>query len=100
MKTILLKNLPEDVSKELKRLKVELGCKTWAELLAKLVESQRGVSLGEEELKKMKEGVQGYFKLRNTVSSRWVGPPSVLQEVRKSRAHGTQWSIERRDEGT
>jgi len=36
-----VKNLREDLLKELKRLKAELGCKTWAELLAKLVESEK-----------------------------------------------------------
>jgi len=41
--TILIKNLPEDFLKELKRLKVELGCRMWAELLAKLVESGKAI---------------------------------------------------------
>ena len=31
-----VENLPEDLLKELKRLKVELGCKTWADLLTEL----------------------------------------------------------------
>jgi hypothetical protein len=35
--TILVKNLPENLLKELKRLKVELGCDTWADLLSELV---------------------------------------------------------------
>lgn len=88
MATILVKNLPEDVLKELKRLKIELGCRTWAELLAKLVESERAISLSEEEVKEMRTGVQGYLKLRSTVSSRWTGPPTVLEEARRSRGRG------------
>ena len=87
MATILIKNLPEDLLKELKRLKVELGCKTWAELLVKLVESERGISLGEEELHEMRRGVQGFLKLRSAVSNRWVGHPMVLQETRRTRKH-------------
>jgi len=85
--TILLKNLPEDLLKELKRLKVELGCKTWSELLAKLVESERAFSLREEKLEDMKTGAQGFLKLKRIVSSRWSGSPTVLEETRRSRNH-------------
>jgi hypothetical protein len=85
--TILIKNLPEDLLKELKRLKVELGCKTWAELLVKLVESEKGISLNEEELHKMRRGVQGFLNLKSTVSNKWAGPPTVLQETRRTRKH-------------
>lgn len=89
MATILVKNLPEDLLRELKRLKVELGCRTWAELLAKLVESERAISLGEERLKEIRSGVEGFLKLRSVVSSRWAGRPTVLEEVRRSRGHET-----------
>ncbi|MGQ9538280.1 MAG: hypothetical protein ACUVTE_01650 [Candidatus Bathycorpusculaceae bacterium] len=41
MATILVKNVPEDLLKELKRLKVELGCRAWAELVEKLVKSEK-----------------------------------------------------------
>jgi len=85
--TILIKNLPEDLLKELKRLKVELGCKTWTELLTKLVESERKISLGEEELHEMRRGIQGFLKLRRTVSTEWTGRPTVLQETRRTRKH-------------
>ena len=54
MATILIKNVPEDLLKELKRLKVELGCRTWAELLAKLVTSKRTVLLTQEKIDEMK----------------------------------------------
>lgn len=87
MATILVKNLPKDLLKELKRLKVDLGCKTWAELLAKLVESERAIPLREEKLREMKTGVQGFLKLRSVVSSKWTGHPTVLEETRRSRNH-------------
>jgi len=37
MKTLLIKGVSEDLLKELRRLKVELDCKTWAELLENLL---------------------------------------------------------------
>ncbi|MGQ9468636.1 MAG: hypothetical protein ACUVTD_02230 [Nitrososphaerales archaeon] len=67
MATILIKGLPEDLLKELKKLKVELGCKTWAELLAKLVALQEPIFLSEEELERMRAGVQGFLKLRDAI---------------------------------
>ena len=87
--TILIKNLPEATLKELKRLKVELGCRTWAELLAELVESERVISLKEEELGQIKVGVQGFLRLRKAVSSKWTGPPGVIEETRRSRRDET-----------
>ncbi|MEM3383883.1 MAG: hypothetical protein QXD42_06155 [Nitrososphaerales archaeon] len=87
MATILIKGLPEDLLKELKRLKVELSCKTWAELLAKLVALKETVFLSEEDLKRMRMGVKGFLNLRETVSKKWVGPPTVLDEIKRSRHH-------------
>ena len=87
MATILVKNLPEELLRELKKLKVELGCRTWAELLAKLVESEKAASLSEQELDVTRVGVQGFLKLRSAVSGRWAGHPTVLEEVRRSRDH-------------
>jgi len=87
--TILVKNLPEDLLKELKKLRIELGCKTWAELLARLVELEKTTSLGEERLAEMRSGVQAFLKLRRNVSGKWVGSPDVLQETRRSRNHET-----------
>ena len=87
--TILVKNLPEGLLKELRRLKAELGCKTWAELLAKLVDSERAISLGEEKLNEIRAGVQGFLKLRSVVSNGWIGHPDVLEETRRSRVHHT-----------
>ncbi|RLI90244.1 MAG: hypothetical protein DRO65_03065 [Candidatus Altiarchaeales archaeon] len=37
MLTLLVKNMSEDLMRELRRLKVELSCRTWVELLQKLV---------------------------------------------------------------
>ena len=87
MTTILVKNLPEDLLKNLKRLKVELGCKTWAELLTKLVESEKQLTLSEEKMDDMKTGIQGYKKLKSLVSTRWTGHPTVLEETGRTRKH-------------
>jgi hypothetical protein len=87
--TILVKNLPEDLLKELKRLKVELGCKTWAELLSELVTASETILLTEEETGQMKTGVENFLSLRGDVSSKWTGHPTVLEESRRSRRHET-----------
>ncbi|MDI6690810.1 MAG: hypothetical protein QME50_02945 [Candidatus Bathyarchaeota archaeon] len=87
MATILIKNVPEDLLKELKRLKVELGCKTWAELLAKLVNSGKTILLTKENLEEMRIGVQEFLKLKSAVSSMWADAPTVLEELRRSRRH-------------
>jgi len=85
--TILVKNVSEGLQKELRKLKADLGCRTWAELLAKLVESERTTTLSEERMNEMKMGVQGFLRLRTTVSNKWRGRPSVVEETRKSRSH-------------
>jgi hypothetical protein len=85
--TILIKNVPEDVLKELKRLKVELGCKTWADLLSELMTAKGKVCLTAKERRRMKKGVEGFLKLQDQVSEKWKGPPSVLEEIRRSRHH-------------
>ncbi len=87
MATILIKNVPEDLIKELRKLKVELGCKTWAELLARLVTSEKTIILTRDKLDEMKTGVQGFLQLRSVVSRRWTGPPTVLDETRRLRRH-------------
>ena len=88
MATILVKGVPDEVLKELKRLKVELGCRTWAELLERLVQSRQPVLLGADELERMRRGVKSFLRLREKVSRRWRGTPAVLEEFRKSRGHG------------
>ncbi len=90
MATILIKNVPEDVLKELKRLKVELGCKTWADLLAQLATSCEVPLVTEEKRRRMKKGVEGLLKLQAEVSEKWKGPPTVLEESRRSRHHETE----------
>mgnify|MGYP000073555217 FL=1 len=89
MPTLLIKNVSEELLSELRRLKKELGCKTWSELLEKLVKyRQRGVFfISNKELKEMEEGKEEFLKLRNVVSEKWVGEPGVLEEFRKSRKH-------------
>jgi hypothetical protein len=88
--TILVKNVPEDLLKELKRLKVELGCRTWAELLSALVASSEAVVLNEERSEQMRKGVKNFLMLKSTVSRKWTGHPTVLEETRRSRGHGTK----------
>ncbi len=88
MPTLLIKNVPEELLRELRRLKVELECRTWAELLEKLVKRGRGglLTLSSQEERAMKEAVGEFLKLRKIVSRKWSGP-SVLEEFRKARRH-------------
>ncbi|MBC7091667.1 MAG: hypothetical protein H5T50_07155 [Nitrososphaeria archaeon] len=71
--------MPEELLKELKILKVKLGCKTWAELIAKLIESKKFL-LDEERLEEMRKGVNDFLELREVVPSKWTGHPSALEE--------------------
>jgi len=87
MTTILVKNVSERLDKELRKLKAELGCRTWAELLGKLVESERSRGPSKDRLDEMRMGVEGLLQLRTVVSSRWKGRPSVVEEMRRSRRH-------------
>jgi len=88
MATILVKNLPEELLKELKRLKVELGCKTWADLLSELVTNQE-TQLNEEKNSKTETGVKSFLNLKTAVSTKWNNSTSVLEETRRSRRHET-----------
>jgi hypothetical protein len=81
--------LSEELEKELRKLKASLGCRTWAELLSKLVESDGTRSVSEERLSEMKMGVREFLQLRTTVSNKWKGRPTVVEETRKSRKHDT-----------
>ena len=89
MPTLLVKNLTEELLRELKRLKVEFGCRTWAELLELLVKlsPKETFALDENEAKNIKRGVNEFLELAEMTSERWRGPPSVLEELRKSRRH-------------
>lgn len=88
MTTILVKNLPEELLKELKRLKVELGCKTWADLLSELVTNEE-TQLNENKNSKTETGVKGFLNLKTAVSTKWNNSTSVLEETRRSRRHET-----------
>jgi hypothetical protein len=88
MATILVKNLSEELLKELKRLKVELGCKTWADLLSELVSSEETL-LNEDLNSKTATGVKNFLNLKNAVSTKWNNRPTVLEETRRSRRHET-----------
>lgn len=84
-----MKKASDRLVKDLKRLKVELGCKTWAELLEKLVrlEPKHAMAISVEEDKQIKRGVDGFLELQGVVSKMWVGSPSVTEEFRKMRSH-------------
>ena len=88
MATILVKNLPEELLKELKRLKVELGCKTWADLLSELVTNEEN-QLNEDKNSKTETGAKNFLKLKTAVSTKWNNNTSVLEETRRSRRHET-----------
>lgn len=87
MPTILVKGLSEDTLKRLKKLKIELDCDTWAQLLDKLAQSDRRVTFTKKEISEMKQGVEEYIALANKVSKKWRGTPTVLEEFRASRNH-------------
>ena len=88
MKTLLIRGVSEDLLKELRRLKVELDCKTWAELLEKLVTLKRIeiALIDEKHHARVKEEVEKLIKLREVVSEKWK-KPHVLEEFRKARHH-------------
>ena len=87
MTTILVKNVSEELEKDLRRLKATLGCRTWAELLARLIEFESSRSVSEERMTEMKLGVREFLQLRPMVSGKWKGLPSAVDETRKSRRH-------------
>ena len=66
---------PQDLLKELKRLKVELGCKTWADLLTELVATSEETLLKQENPNKAETGVKNVLNLKTAVSTKWQAPP-------------------------
>jgi len=88
MPTLLIKNISEELLKELKKLKIDLGCRTWAELLEKLVRTRprEVVVIDEGDCERMEKGVDEFLKLREVVSSRW-SEGTVLEEFKRSRKH-------------
>jgi hypothetical protein len=89
MATILVKNLPEDLLKDLKRLKVELGCDTWADLLNELVAVSEETMQKNEKTSQTEIGIKNFLDLKSSVTSKWEGPSTVLKETRRSRHHET-----------
>ena len=87
MPTLLVKGLSEDTLKQLKRLKVEFDCDTWAELLDRLAAPNHEVSFTKNEIVEMKQGVREFISLADRVSGRWRGQPGVLEESRKTKRH-------------
>ena len=87
MPTILVKGVSEVTLKRLRKLKVELDCNTWADLLDKLARPDRSVNFSKKEISEMREGVAEYVALANRVSKKWRGSQTVLEEVRASREH-------------
>ena len=88
MPTLLVKNVSDELMKKLRRLKVEMNCKTWAELLEKLIElkSRELVFIGEDDLENMRRAIDEFLDLRDIVTRMW-GEGSVLEEFRKARGH-------------
>ena len=88
MPTLLVRNVPESLMRELRRLKVELGCRTWAELLDRLVRVGAGgvIVIEKEDMEEMRKAIDGFLELREIVTSRW-GEGTVLDELRRARGH-------------
>ena len=97
MPTLLVKNVPHDLMKELRKLKVELGCRTWAELLEKLVRlrSREVVLIEDKDLENMRRAINEFLKLREVVTKKWR-KGSVLEEFRRARGHEAEDSDIRR----
>ncbi|RLF23826.1 MAG: hypothetical protein DRN15_05120 [Thermoprotei archaeon] len=97
MPTLLVKNVPEDLMKELRKLKVELGCRTWAELLERLVKlrSKEIIVIGEEDIERARRAVDEFLELREIVTEKW-GEGTVLEEFRRARCHEAKDSNARR----
>lgn len=85
--TILVKNLPDNLLKELKRLKVELGCKTWADLFAELVAEAEEIQEKKDNRDPAEAAVKEFLNLRCEVSNKWAGNPTVLEETRRAKRH-------------
>ena len=72
---------------ELRRLKKELKCKNWSELLEKLVKyrQRRVFFISNKELREIEKGKDDLLKPRKVVSKKWMGELGVLEESRRSR---------------
>jgi len=89
MPTLLIKNVSEELLKELKKIKAEAGCRTWAELLEYLVKikvNKQIVIIDEKYREKAKKAVDEFLKMSDEVTTKWK-EGSVLEELRKARGH-------------
>jgi phosphopantetheine adenylyltransferase len=89
MPTLLIKNVSEELLKELKKIKAEAGCRTWAELLEYLVKikvNKQIVIIDEKYREKAKKAVNEFLSMSEEVTRKWK-ESSVLEEFRKSRGH-------------
>ncbi|MFZ8849699.1 MAG: hypothetical protein ACO2OV_05625 [Thermoproteota archaeon] len=89
MPTLLIKNVSEELLKELKKIKAEAGCRTWAELLEYLVKikvNKQIVIIDEKYREKAKKAVDEFLKMSEEVTTKWK-EGSVLEELRKARGH-------------
>ncbi len=87
MPTMLVKGLSREQIRELERLKVELGCKTWAELLGALAETTGRARVQSQRFEEMTASAEGFLSLEREVSERWRSEDSVLKEFRGARRH-------------
>ena len=71
MPTLLVKNVPRSLMRELERLKVELGCRICAELLVR-IRAEEVIVFGKKDIEGMKEAIDDFLELREIVTSRWV----------------------------
>jgi len=89
MPTLLIKNISEELLKELKKIKAEAGCRTWAELLEYLVKikvNKQIVMIDEKYREKAKKAVIEFLKMSDEVTRKWM-EGSVLEEFGKARSH-------------
>ncbi|MDT7886770.1 MAG: hypothetical protein RQ968_05305 [Thermoproteota archaeon] len=89
MPTLLIKNVSEELLKELKKIKAEAGCRTWAELLEYLVKikvNKQIVIIDEKYREKAKKAVDEFLSMSEEVTRKWK-EGSVLEEFRKARGH-------------
>jgi len=89
MPTLLIKNVSKELLKELKKIKAEAGCKTWAELLEYLVKikvNKQIVIIDEKYREKAKKAVDEFLKMSEEVTTKWK-EENVLEELRKARSH-------------
>jgi hypothetical protein len=89
MPTLLIKNISEELLKELKKIKAEAGCSTWAELLEYLVKikvNKQIVMIDEKYREKAKKAVIEFLKMSDEVTRKWK-EGSVLEEFGKARSH-------------